>query len=113
MLNKHSLTNKKKTARNNINAQSADDMTAENIEAALGYKPANQSEYLPLTGGKLSGNLEGKYITGTWLQATAAGHQTIKATKVAVIDAQGWIYYRTPAELMADMGITDGNEVAY
>lgn len=70
-------------------------------------------KYLPLTGGKLTGNLEGKYITGTWLQSTAAGHQEAAATKVAVLDAQGWIYYRTPAELMADMGLADGTEVSY
>ena len=71
------------------------------------------TKYLPLTGGKLTGNLEGKYITGTWLQSTDAGHQESEAAKVAVLDAKGWIYYRTPAELMADMGIADGTEVSY
>lgn len=68
---------------------------------------------LSLSGGTLTGNLTGKYITGTWLQSTAAGHQEAAATKVAVLDAQGWIYYRTPAELMADMGLADGAEVFY
>ena len=79
----------------------------------MGYKPADPTKYLPLTGGKLTGNLDGKYITGTWLKSTAAGHQEAAATKVAVLDAQGWIYYRTPAELMADMGLADGTEVSY
>lgn len=88
-------------------------VTAENIEAAMGYRPADPTKYLPLTGGKLTGNLEGKYITGTWLKSTDAGHQEAAATKVAVLDAQGWIYYRTPAELMADMGLADGTEVSY
>lgn len=88
-------------------------VTAENIEAAMGYRPADPTKYLPLTGGKLTGNLDGKYITGTWLKSTDAGHQEAAATKVAVLDAQGWIYYRTPAELMADMGLADGTEVNY
>ena len=88
-------------------------VTAENIETAMGYKPADPTKYLPLTGGKLTGNLEGKYITGTRLKSTDAGHQEAAATKVAVLDAQGWIYYRTPAELMADMGLADGTDVSY
>lgn len=88
-------------------------VTAANIEAAMGYKPADPSKYLPMTGGKLTGSLEGKYITGTWLRSTSAGHQEAAATKVVVLDAQGWIYYRTPAELMADMGLADGTEVSY
>ena len=79
----------------------------------MGYKPADPTKYLPLTGGKLTGNLEGKYITGTWLRSTDAGHLESAAAKVAVLDAQGWIYYRTPAELMADMGLADGTEVSY
>lgn len=79
----------------------------------MGYKPADPTKYLPLTGGKLTGNLDGKYITGTWLKSTDAGHLESAAAKVAVLDAQGWIYYRTPAELMADMGLADGTEVNY
>ena len=56
-------------------------VTAENIEAAMGYRPADPTKYLPLTGGKLTGNLEGKYIAGTWLKSTDAGHQEAAATK--------------------------------
>lgn len=74
---------------------------------------AEQIGALPLTGGTLTGDLTGKHIVGTWLQTTQAGHQTTKATKIAVLDASGLVYYRTPAELMSDMGISNGDEVAY
>ena len=78
-------------------------VTLDSIKSALGYTPADADNYLPLTGGTLTGNLTGKYITGTWLQSTAAGHQTTPATKVPVFDSQGWIYWRSPAELKSDM----------
>lgn len=78
-------------------------VTESSIETALGYAPANPSKFLPLTGGALTGNLTGKYITGTWLQSTAAGHQTTPATKVPVLDSSGWLYWRSPTELKSDM----------
>lgn len=78
-------------------------VTESSIKEALGYEPADPSEFLSLTGGTLTGNLTGKYITGTWLQSTAVGHQTTPATKVPVFDSQGWIYWRSPAELKSDM----------
>lgn len=64
---------------------------------------------LPLSGGTLTGNLTGKYITGTWLQTTAV---TDKAGRIATIDDDGWIYYRTLAETKGDLGISD-NLVKY
>ena len=60
--------------------------------------------YLPLSGGTLTGNLTGKYITGTWLQTTAAGKASVNTGKVCVLDNAGWIYYRTPAEIVNDGG---------
>lgn len=65
--------------------------------------------YLPLSGGTLTGNLTGKYITGTLLQTTAASD---KVGKIATIDDNGWIYYRTLAETKGDLGISD-NLVKY
>lgn len=59
---------------------------------------------LPLSGGTLTGNLTGKYITGTWLQATAAADLGAAATKIAVFDGSGWLYYRTPAQIRSDGG---------
>ena len=65
------------------------------------------SKYLPLTGGKLTGNLEGKHITGTWLQTTEATDLGRVPGKIAVLDDSGWVYYRTPAELFGDLGIAN------
>lgn len=60
--------------------------------------------YLPLTGGTLTGNLTGKYITGTWLQATDLGDRasnTIKDTGYfATVDNSGWIY-QVPSDTVA------------
>lgn len=67
--------------------------------------------YLPLSGGTLTGNLTGKYITGTWLQTTATGD---KAGRFATIDDQGWIYYRTASEVASDIGAMAASDfVAY
>nr|DAN07538.1 MAG TPA: hypothetical protein [Caudoviricetes sp.] len=62
---------------------------------------------LDKTGGTLTGNLTGKYITGTWLQSTAASDLGRTPGKIAVLDDSGWVYYRTPSELFADLGITN------
>lgn len=59
---------------------------------------------LDKTGGTLTGNLTGKYITGTWLQTTASTDLGRTPGKVAVLDDSGWVYYRTPAELKSDIG---------
>ena len=59
---------------------------------------------LDKTGGTLTGNLTGKYITGTWLQTTASTDLGRAPGKVAVLDDSGWVYYRTPAEIKSDIG---------
>lgn len=58
---------------------------------------------LDKTGGTLTGNLTGKYITGTWLQTTEATDLGRVPGKIAVLDESGWVYYRTPAELKSDI----------
>jgi hypothetical protein len=60
---------------------------------------------LPLSGGTLTGNLTGKYIAGTWLQTTSVSEQSAAASKIATIDGDGWIYYRTPAHIVSDLNI--------
>ena len=52
---------------------------------------------LDKTGGTLTGNLTGKYITGTWLQSTAASDLGRTPGKIAVLDDSGWGYYSTPS----------------
>ena len=54
----------------------------------------------------LDGNLTGKYLTGTWLQTTAATDLNSTPPKVAVLDNSGWIYSRTPGDLKSDMGLS-------
>lgn len=72
---------------------------------------ATQVGALPLTGGTLTGNLTGKYISGTWLQVTEDNHMKNTSAKVAVLDGSGWVYYRTVSELLADLNIPDSNAI--
>ena len=53
----------------------------------------------------LPGNLNGKYLTGTWLQATATTDLGKAPPYVCVFDASGWLYKRKLSELFSDMGI--------
>ena len=62
------------------------------------------------SGGAFTGNVSGKYFTGTWLQTTEATDLGRVPGKIAVLDESGWVYYRTPAELLADIGaMADGD----
>lgn len=83
-------------------------VTSSDVTNALGFTPADSTKVLPLSGGTLTGNLTGKCIIGTWLQATDAGHLATTPTKIPVFDDKGWIYYRTPAEILKDIGASSG-----
>lgn len=83
-------------------------VTSSDVTNALGFTPADSTKVLPLSGGTLTGNLTGKYIIGTRLQATDAGHLATTPTKIPVFDDKGWIYYRTPAEILKDIGASSG-----
>lgn len=62
------------------------------------------------SGGTFTGNVSGQYFTGTWLQTTAASDLGRIPGKIAVLDDSGWVYYRTPAELLADIGAMSGGD---
>ena len=72
-------------------------------------KDNNSTNFLPLSGGSLTGNLTvgsssigtNGYIEGTWLKTTAAGD---KAGDFATIDNSGWIYKRKPTDVLGDIG---------
>lgn len=75
-----------------------DDATTKN------YVDTGLSGKFDKSGGTLTGNLTGKYITGTWLQTTESTDLGRTPGKIAVLDESGLVYYRTPPELLADLG---------
>lgn len=87
-------------------------LTASDVGAAPASHNHN-SLYLPLTGGTLTGNLTGKYITGTWLQATDLGNRasnTIQDTGYfATIDGSGWVYQVPSDTVASSIGVTHQN----
>ncbi|MBQ9330744.1 MAG: hypothetical protein IJ221_07190 [Oscillibacter sp.] len=84
-------------------------MSADDKKKLDGITIAN---YLPLSGGTLTGNLTGKYITGTWLQGTASNHASNQLDKVVVQDGSGWLYHRTLSEMKSDLGVAMPNGTA-
>lgn len=67
------------------------------------------SAFLPLSGGTLSGNLTGKYITGTLLQTTAVSKLSNAPDRYPVLDPNGWIYYRNKSDMVSDIGAAPTN----
>ena len=74
------------------------------IEKLIQLVKAALSGKMDKSGGTFTGNVSGKYFTGTWLQTTEATDLGRAPGKIAVLDESGWVYYRTPAELLADLG---------
>lgn len=74
---------------------------------------ASDVKALPISGGTLTGNLTGKYITGTWLQATDLGNRasnTIQDTGYfATIDNSGWVYQVPSDAVASSIGVTHQN----
>lgn len=44
------------------------------------------------------------YIKGSWLQAGVMNNKGANTGKVCVFDDSGWVYYRTPAEILTEAG---------
>lgn len=44
------------------------------------------------------------YVKGSWLQAGVMSNKGSNTGKVCVFDDSGWIYYRTPAEILTEAG---------
>lgn len=78
------------------------------IKKLIQLVKASLSGKLDKSGGTLTGNLSGQYITGTWLQTTAASDLGRTPGKIAVLDDAGWVYYRSLAEIKADIGASSG-----
>lgn len=87
----------KTTVDSSLSASSANPVQNKVIKSALDGK-------LSTSGGTLTGNLSGKCIAGTWLQTTEATDLGRAPGKIAILDESGWIYYRTPSELLSDIG---------
>ena len=60
----------------------------------------------------IGGNLSANYVTGTWLQGTAANAADEKQDRVCVMDSSGWVYTRTLAQILGDIGISCGTWTA-
>lgn len=83
----------------------------ENVQGLAEFISNSLSGYLPKSGGTLTGNLTGKYISSTWLQVIEDNHMENTSAKVAVLDGNGWIYYRTVSELLADLNIPGSDAI--
>ena len=106
---KQYVDDKVAAAGSNITVDSTLSSTSTNPVQNKAVKAAIDGR-LSTSGGTLTGNLTGKYITGTWLQSTAAANLGKTPGKIAVLDDSGWVYYRTPAELLADIGAMSGGD---
>lgn len=51
------------------------------------------------------------YVKGSWLQAPSTGKASSNTDKVCVLDGSGWVYYRTPAEIVSDGGGAKSSDI--
>lgn len=96
------------TGGSSVTVDSALSATSENPVQNKVIKSALDGK-LSTSGGTLTGNLTGKYITCTWLKTTDASELSTTPTKIPVLDSEGWIYYRTLEHLKSDLGVGSGS----
>lgn len=110
---KQYIDDKAAAAGSNITVDAALSSTSTNpvqnkaVKAAIDGNKTALGDKMDKSGGTFTGNVYGKYFCGTWLQSTAASDLGRTPDKIAVLDGSGWVYYRTPAELLADLGIAN------
>lgn len=78
------------------------------IKKLIQLVKASLSGKMDKSGGTFTGNVSGQYFTGTLLQSTEATDLGKTPGKIAVLDDAGWVHYRTPAELLTDIGASGG-----
>ena len=88
----------KTTVDSKLSTTSTNPVQNKAVKAALDSK-------LNTSGGTLTGNLTGQYLTGTWLQTTEATDLGSAPSKIAVLDGSGCVYYRTLTEIKTDIGV--------
>lgn len=97
-------------------APSADNMAANKkyVDDGLAGKADSSAlaGYMPMSGGKFTGNVEGLYFTGTWLRTTAATElKTLSDTSQIAVLSSGWVYWASPATLKTVLGVVDMDSV--
>lgn len=53
----------------------------------------------------------GGYVKGSWLQASSTSNKGSNTGKVCVLDDAGWIYYRTPTEILTEAGGAKASDI--
>lgn len=51
------------------------------------------------------------YVKGSWLQSSVMQNYGSNTGKVCVFDGAGWIYYRTPAEILSEAGGAKASDI--
>lgn len=81
--------------------------TADNEATTKKYVDEGLNGKVSASGGTMTGDLSAKSITGTTLKTTSASNLNKETSKVAVLDENGVVHYRTITELFSDIVSTN------